>query len=362
LKDIEDMKKNILFFLLFWLNVFNISAQDELPLKILAKPTPRFTFEQEKNPPHAQGTVTLRVEFLANGQIGEVITVAGLPNGLTENAVDAAQKIKFEVAKKNGSPVTVSKQVQYSYQYGWIPVSLTDEKAEAIIKRAVEKLGGEKYLQVKSVYSSGYYTLFREGVADMPNTFIDVIAYPDKERTEFKQAGIKTIQTNYGDKGWLFDGGTGNIREQREAEVENFKRGLRTSIDSFLRGLWRNQGATLSYIGRREASLGKRNEVLKLTYSDGFEVEYEFSVTDGFPMKTLFKGKDSDEAETKEEDRFAQFVDIQGVMVPFIADHFINGKQTSRINYLTIELNKQVPAAVFEKPADAKSLKKDLKL
>ncbi|MEK7725045.1 MAG: hypothetical protein AAB336_11880 [Acidobacteriota bacterium] len=238
----------------------------------------------------------------------------------------------------------------------------TDEKAEAVIKRAVEKLGGDKYLQVKTVYSSGYFTLFREGVADIPNTFIDVIAYPDKERTEFKQSGTKTIQTNFGDKGWLFDGGTGNIREQREPEVANFKRGLRTSIDSFLRGLWRNQGATLEYAGRREAGLGKRNEVLKLTYSDGFTVEYEFSVTDGFPMKTLFKGKDGDEGELKEEDRYAQFVDIQGVRIPFIVDHFINGKQSSRINYLNIELNKTVPASVFEKPTDAKALKKDLKL
>lgn len=237
-----------------------------------------------------------------------------------------------------------------------------DEKAEAIIKRAVEKLGGEKYLQVKSVYSTGYYTVFREGTADLPNSFIDVIAYPDKERTEFKQLGNKIVQTNFGDKGWLFDGGTGNIREQKPPEVENFKRGLRTSIDSFLRGIWRNQGATLVYAGRREASLGKRNEVLKLTYSDGFTVEYEFSVTDGFPMKTIYKGKDGDEAETKEEDRYAQFIDIQGVMMPFIIDHHINGKQTSRINYQTIDLNKTVPSSVFDKPNDAKALKKDLKL
>jgi outer membrane lipoprotein-sorting protein len=237
-----------------------------------------------------------------------------------------------------------------------------NEKSEAVIKRAVEKLGGEKYLQVKTVYSTGYFTQVREGMGDIPNTFIDVIAYPDKERTEFKQAGNKIVQTNFGDKGWLFDGGTGNIREQKQPEVENFKRGLRTSIDSFLRGLWRNQGATLTYVGRREAGLGKRNEVLKLIYSDGFSVEHEFSVTDGFPMKTIYSGKNDEETEIKEEDRYAQFVDVQGVMMPFIIDHFIDGRQTSRINYQNIELNKSVPASIFDKPNDAKALKKDLKL
>lgn len=236
------------------------------------------------------------------------------------------------------------------------------EKAEAVIKRAVETLGGTNYLQVKSVYSTGFYTIFRGGVADLPSPFIDVIEYPNKERTEFKQAGNKTIQTNFDDKGWLYDGATNVIREQRDTEVENFKRGLRTSIDSFLRGAWRNQGATLTYAGRREAGLGKRNEVLKLTYSDGFTVEHEFSATDGFPMKTIYKGKDGDSAESKEEDRYAQFVDIQGVKMPFIIDHYINDQQTSRINYESMQLNKPIPASVFAKPTDAKSLKKDLKL
>lgn len=237
-----------------------------------------------------------------------------------------------------------------------------DEKAEAILKRAIEKLGGEKYLQVKSLVSTGYFTTFREGVADLPNSFIDVISYPDKERTEFKQMGNKIVQSNSGEKGWFFDGGTQNIREQNPGELENFKRGIRTSIDTLLRGAWRTQGATLAYVGRREASLGKRNEVVKLTYSDGFVVEYEFSATDGLPMKALFKGKNGDEEESKEEDRYAQYIEIQGIYAPFVVDHFIDGKQTSRINYEKLEFNKIIPMTIFDKPSDVKLLKKDLKL
>jgi hypothetical protein len=39
----------------------------------------------------------------------------------------------------------------------------SDEKAEAIIKRAVENLGGEKYLQVKSQIGRGKYHIMRDG-------------------------------------------------------------------------------------------------------------------------------------------------------------------------------------------------------
>ena len=39
-----------------------------------------------------------------------------------------------------------------------------------------------------------------------PSRFLDYIVYPDRERTEFSGAGIKSIQTNVGETGWLYDG------------------------------------------------------------------------------------------------------------------------------------------------------------
>ena len=66
--------------------------------------------------------------------------------------------------------------------------------------------------------------------------------------------------------------------------------------------------------------------------------------------------------ESKQEERYAQFVNVQGLLAPFIVDRFIDGKQQSRINYLTIEFNKPIPDAIFAKPNDVKQFKKDLKL
>lgn len=338
----------------------NLVAQTDSPLVILEKPSPRFTAEQSKKPPHALGMVTLLVQFLANGEIGDVKEVSGLPL-LTENAVEAAKRIKFIPQKKNGENINSTKLVQYKYHYAWDQPTF-DQRAEEIIKRAIEQLGGDKYLNVKSLYSVGFFTAFRDEVADMPSSFVDVISYPDKERTEFKQAKVKTVQTNVGETGWIFNGQTENIRDQNPKEVESFKKVLRTSIDTLLRGGWRNPGAKLTYVGRRPASLGKRNEVIKLTYEDGFSVEYEFSVTDGMPMKSIYKGEDDEGVETKEEDRYLQFIEMQGVKLPFVIDHYINDKQTSRINYDKIELNKPIPSSIFDKPNDIKELKKDLKL
>jgi hypothetical protein len=238
----------------------------------------------------------------------------------------------------------------------------SDEKAEAVIKRAVENLGGERYLQVKSQIGRGKYHILRDGALVSYQTFVDVIVFPNKERTEFKFGGVKNVQTNAGDGGWVFDGAAQALTDQSKDQVENFKRGLRTSLDYLLRGFWRNENATLSYVGKREAGIGKRNEVVKLTFADGFSVEFEFTATDGIPAKALYKRTNADNEEVREEDRYAQFVDIQGIKTPFIIDHFSNKVQTSRINYESMIFNKSVPDSIFNKPTSAKELKKDLKL
>ncbi len=236
----------------------------------------------------------------------------------------------------------------------------SDERAEAVLKKAIENLGGERYLQVKTQIGRGKFSVLRSGLTSSFQTFVDVIVFPDKERTEFKSFGRKNIQTNVGDTGWIFDGAAEVINEQTENQVKDFKRSVNVSLDNLLRGGWRGR-ASLGYGGRREASLGKRNDVVRLTYSDGLVVEFEFSA-EGFPAKALYTRTNPEGEESKEEDRYAQFVEVQGIKFPFIIDHFSGGVQTTRINYESVEFNKSIPDSIFVKPGSAKELKKDLKL
>lgn len=237
----------------------------------------------------------------------------------------------------------------------------SSEQADAILKKAIQTLGGEKYLNVKTQIGRGKYSILKDGVVVSFQTFTDVIVYPDKERTDFKAGGVKTVQTNVGDTGWVFDGDVELIKIQNEKQIENFKRGIRTSIDYLLRGHWRGQ-AELTYVGKRPATLGKRNDVVRITYKDGLVVEYEFASDDGLPQKGLHSRLNADNEEIKEEDRYAQFVDVGGIKTPFIIDRFTGGVQSSRINYQTIDYNKSIPEEIFTKPSNPKEMKKDLKL
>lgn len=242
------------------------------------------------------------------------------------------------------------------------PTAENVAKAEQIVAKATEVVGGSNYLNVKTVLGRGFYTAFLDGMSQLPARFVDYIIFPDRERTEFISSGIRTIQTNSGDSGWVFDGATKTIADMKPEQVQDFKRGMRTSIENLLHGWWRKEGATLSYVGRREAGLAKRNEVVKLTYPEGFWIEFEFGAKDSVPAKMLYKRSkkkvDSDElVETSEEDRFAKMITVQGITAAWVVDHFVDGVQTSRINYELIEYNKPFADTLFAKPANVKALK-----
>lgn len=80
---------------------------------ILYKEKAKYTEEARQN--KVQGTVVLNVVFTADGRISNIRVVRGLPDGLTEKAIEAAQKIRFRPAVKNGSPVSVRGNLEFTF-------------------------------------------------------------------------------------------------------------------------------------------------------------------------------------------------------------------------------------------------------
>src|SRR3954467_3410932 len=194
-----------------------------------------------------------------------------------------------------------------------------DEKAQQVIQRALKAVGGDRYLQVKTVIGRGLFTNFADGVPQIPTKFVDYILYPDKERTEFSGGGARTVQTNFKGGGWIYDGAALTLKDQTQQQLDEFKTAVRVGVENLLRGGWREQGAKLTYAGRRESGvIGHRNEAVRLTYADGFWIEYEFSADDGSPAKVLYerkrKNRDTEEIDSiDEEDRLHKLITIDGV-------------------------------------------------
>jgi hypothetical protein len=58
-----------------------------------------------------------------------------------------------------------------------------------------------------------------------------------------------------------------------------------------------------------------------------------------------------------EEDVLLRYITIDGVNAPWVIDHFTNGKQTTRINYESVQYNQRFAENLFAKPENVKSIK-----
>src|SRR5437763_205926 len=80
---------------------------------ITYKPEPGFTEEARRN--NVTGLVRLRAVLSASGAVANVTVIKGLPDGLTEKAIEAARQIKFRPAQKDGH--TVSQYIVLEYNF-----------------------------------------------------------------------------------------------------------------------------------------------------------------------------------------------------------------------------------------------------
>ena len=84
------------------------------PIVVLSKPLPAYTAEAREL--KIQGDVTLRVCFTATGQVQVLGVVNGLGHGLDQQAVKAAERIRFKPATKGGRPVNEISLIRITFQ------------------------------------------------------------------------------------------------------------------------------------------------------------------------------------------------------------------------------------------------------
>ena len=90
-------------------------TEDVTKARLLRKPQPSYTAKAEKE--RITGTVILKCVFASDGTVTHIQVIQGLPAGLTEAAIEAARKIKFIPATKDGRNVSMWMQLEYNFDF-----------------------------------------------------------------------------------------------------------------------------------------------------------------------------------------------------------------------------------------------------
>jgi TonB family protein len=84
------------------------------PVQILFKPRPRYPEEALRH--RLQGDVLLDVEFRYSGSLEVLGVRRGLGHGLNESAIEAARKLRFVPARRDGRPVDTQATLRIRFQ------------------------------------------------------------------------------------------------------------------------------------------------------------------------------------------------------------------------------------------------------
>lgn len=95
-------------------HVTRTETQSSTPIVVVAKPLPQYTAEAKQL--KIEGDVTLEVRFTASGRVEVLRVVNGLGHGLDQQAMQAAERIRFKPATRNGEPVDEVSVIHISFQ------------------------------------------------------------------------------------------------------------------------------------------------------------------------------------------------------------------------------------------------------
>src|SRR5262245_18490512 len=232
------------------------------------------------------------------------------------------------------------------------------QRGAELIKQAVQARGGERFLNFTNVMANGMYTQFQKGLSQIPRQFVDWIVYPDKERTEFGKGKKKNrnIQVNVGKTGWVSDGDAETLKDQTDKQVEEYLESVDFDIDRLLRRAVKGDGVDHGFAGREETRPGERADAIAVRFKSDRTAYLLLDSQTHLPMSLSYE-KTEDSGLVKQETRYNQYVDYDGVKFPNIVDFFRDNVQTGRVNIETIKLNTQVSDELFAKPASAKAVK-----
>jgi len=90
-----------------------VGKEVERKVRLGMRPEPAYTEVARQN--QITGTVVIKCIFASNGRVNNIRVVSGLPFGLTEKAIDAAKKIRFIPAIKDGRYISMWMQLEYNF-------------------------------------------------------------------------------------------------------------------------------------------------------------------------------------------------------------------------------------------------------
>jgi hypothetical protein len=220
-------------------------------------------------------------------------------------------------------------------------------KALQLIQKAIDALGGAKYLNVRTVTCTGKLGQFsHQGDLAGYEKFVDYAVPPYKDRTEnLPKRNIISIFDK--DKGWILD--RGGVADAPETDLAQFEEDIQKDIENVLRNRVHEHGMIVRYGGKDVVDL-KEADWVELVDSENRTIRIAFARSNHLPIRKVVDTRDpKSQMKSEEVEYYSLFMPIDGIETPYQITRERNGKKVYQVFFDKCQYNADIPDSLFTK-------------
>jgi hypothetical protein len=219
-------------------------------------------------------------------------------------------------------------------------------KARTLIDQAIQALGGQAYLNVRTVQQQGRtYSFYHGRPTSNGVLFWRFTEYPDKERIEVtKERDVATVFT--GDKAYEITYKGPHPIEKKD--LDDYLRRRKFSLETMLRVWFNDPAVALFYDGQALAGNLPAEQVTLINSKDE-AVSLFFALDTHLPIKKRYVWRDPvDKERNTEEEIYDNYRPIQGVMTAYGFTRYYNGDMQNERFVNSVSYNENLNPAMFD--------------
>jgi hypothetical protein len=219
-----------------------------------------------------------------------------------------------------------------------------DAKSKDLLNKVIQALGGQAFLNYKTISSAGRAFSIYEGETTGFAPYTSDVEPPDRRRFTYGKKQ-KVVLLNDGSRGWEYDR-YGLIRQKPE-KVKQWQIAMRYSLEGVLRHIVREPGALILDGGTDFVDLLPVH-VLEISDARQVDVKVDLQQSTYLPVRITYRIQNPQTREWNEyAESYSEYREIQGIQTPMRRVRYVDGERVAEYFLTTAEYNKEFPPGYF---------------
>jgi hypothetical protein len=221
----------------------------------------------------------------------------------------------------------------------------TNPKVQELLDHTIQALGGQAFLNFKTMTTTGrIFSISEESTAAL-DTFESAIVFPDKRRLTIGKKN-PVILINDGDRAWEID--RYGLTKQLPEQLRRWKLSTRYSLENLLR-LHAHEPGILIQDGGVDFVDNVPTKVLDIVEMGGAMTKLYLNQQTFLPLRIDYQARNPKTREWDDfSDVYGDYQLIQGIQTPMHIGRFLNGERVSELFRRSARYDETYPPDYFQ--------------